>query len=50
MTYANGSRYIGQWLNDLYSGEGTFYGAYEFANSDVYEGSWKFGKKDGIGT
>ena len=37
--------YEGQFLKGLPSGNGTYY----WANGDVYQGDWLFGKRDGVG-
>jgi hypothetical protein len=37
MIYANGDKYIGHWLHDLRSGEGTLYKA----NGKKISGSWE---------
>jgi hypothetical protein len=45
MTYSNGDKYIGDWVNQCKEG----HGKYMYANGDIYEGQWKRGNKFGIG-
>lgn len=45
MRYANGARYVGQWVNGRFEGEGTYY----FSNGDIYEGHWRNDKQEGQG-
>ena len=40
-----GSRYEGDWKDNIMTGQGTFY----FANGDRYEGEWKNNKASGHG-
>ena len=40
-----GAKYIGNWLNDRFNGEGY----YSYANNDSYEGMFKNGQMDGFG-
>jgi len=42
----NGDKYIGQWKDGKYEGQGT----YTFPNGDKYVGQWKDGKIEGQGT
>jgi len=53
MTYHNGDRYEGEWLNDLKNGEGKVFclciGIMSYNNGDEYNGHWKDNKKDGRG-
>lgn len=46
MIYPDGSRYEGDWKNDLKHG----FGAYYYPNGDIYEGAWFKGKRHGLGT
>lgn len=46
MIYPDGSRYEGDWKNDLKQG----FGAYYYPNGDIYEGAWFKGKRHGLGT
>lgn len=46
MIYANGSKYEGDWKNDIREGKGIFY----FSNGDTYEGDFKNNIIDGNGT
>ena len=39
-TYANGSKYVGEWKDDKENGQGT----YTFANGTVDKGIWKNNK------
>ncbi len=43
--YADGSIYIGEWLNDEKNGKGQ----YQYANGDIYKGEFKDGEKHGFG-
>lgn len=45
MNYANGDKYIGEWVNGCKEG----HGKYLYANGDMYEGQWKYGSKFGNG-
>ena len=45
MTFPDGSEYDGEWLEDAYSGSGTF----NYANGDIYKGDWLSGQKNGVG-
>ena len=45
ITYASGSHFVGQWINDKRSGMGT----YTYACGDVYEGEWLDGMYHGKG-
>ena len=44
--YSNGAKYVGQWVNDIISGNGTF----SWPHGDRYEGGFKDGKRYGYGT
>lgn len=46
MKYANGDKYIGNWLNGYKNG----YGTYAYANGDTYNASWTRGRKNGLGS
>ena len=43
MTYENGNKYEGQWVNDKKEGEGTM----TYADGAKYEGQWVNDKKEG---
>jgi len=45
MSYADGSKYIGEWKQGFRHGKGS----YTYANGDVFSGSWKSGKRHGKG-
>ena len=45
-TYADGSKYVGEWKNDKRNGQGT----YTFANGDKYVGGHKDDNMHGQGT
>ena len=45
INYNNGERYVGQIINGLREGKGTYY----FNNGDRYEGDWRNGKMEGKG-
>lgn len=45
MTYSNGNRYGGFFVNNKREGKGTIY----FANSSRYEGNFKDDKRSGFG-
>jgi len=47
MTFANGDIYNGNWTSDLFDGHGTFI---EAATGNTYTGTWKEGKRHGVGT
>ena len=46
MSYANGNKYIGEWIDGKKSGEGVMI----YENGDLYDGEWQHGKKNGQGT
>lgn len=46
VTYTDGDKYEGSFVNDKYEGKGK----YTFANGNVYDGDWKDGKRTGKGT
>ena len=46
MTYTNGDKYEGQWVNDKKEGEGTM----KYSNGNWYRGKWKNDKPNGLGT
>jgi len=43
---ANGERYVGEWKDEKFHGQGT----YTWPNGDKYVGEWKDDKKHGYGT
>eukprot|EP01091_Cochliopodium_minus_P012932 TRINITY_DN403_c0_g1_i1.p1 TRINITY_DN403_c0_g1~~TRINITY_DN403_c0_g1_i1.p1 ORF type:complete len:492 (-),score=158.80 TRINITY_DN403_c0_g1_i1:87-1562(-) len=45
MTYSNGEKYIGNWVDDKEDGEGS----YHYTNGDVYTGNYTDGMKNGAG-
>ena len=45
LSWANGSRYHGQWVSGVREGHGAFY----YANGDIFCGGWSGGKKHGPG-
>jgi len=45
MVWPNGDKYVGEWENDLFEGQGTF----SQQSGEVYEGYWKAGKLNGHG-
>ena len=45
-TYKNGDRYIGEWRNNISSGQGT----YIYPNGNTFTGKFKNGKAKGKGT
>ena len=45
-TFANGDKYVGEWMNGMKNGQGTF----TWANGDKYVGEYKDDKKHGKGT
>ncbi len=44
--YADGDMYVGNFVDGLFQGEGTFY----YANGDIYTGSWKMNRRHGKGS
>lgn len=44
-TFATGNTYVGEWQNNKYNGQGTFY----WSSGDIYVGEFKNGKRDGQG-
>lgn len=46
MTFPNGERYHGNWVNNKFEGQGTYF----YKNGDIYSGNWKDGVKSGEGT
>ena len=46
LTYANGDKYVGEWVNDRWHGQGT----YTFPDGENYIGEWKVSNKHGQGT
>lgn len=50
-TYASGDRYIGEWKNGAFNGQGTYYfQADNERKGDKYVGEFKDGKRDGQGS
>ena len=45
-TYANGTKYVGEYRDDKRHGQGT----YTFADGDKYVGEWRDDKRNGQGT
>ena len=45
-TWANGKKYVGEWKNDKYHGNGTM----TYSRGDKYVGEYKDGKRNGKGT
>lgn len=45
MTYNNGAKYSGQWVDDFRDGTGTM----EYTNGDTYSGHWEKGAAQGYG-
>ena len=45
-TASSGDKYVGEWKDGKYNGQGT----YTFANGDKYVGEWKDDKRNGQGT
>ena len=45
LAWGNGDRYVGEWLDDLMDGKGTWFGA----DGDRYEGEWHNGDRHGRG-
>jgi hypothetical protein len=43
--YPDGSKYVGNWVNDEKQGFGTYY----YVNGDIYEGDWYENKRHGQG-
>ena len=43
--YPDGSKYVGNWVNDEKQGFGT----YHYVNGDIYEGDWYENKRHGQG-
>jgi len=49
--HENGDKYVGEWKNDEYHGQGTFYFLAENKNKgDKYVGEWKDSNRNGQGT
>ena len=46
LTFPNGAKYVGEFKNDKWHGQGT----YSYANGDKYVGEFKDGKRNGQGT
>ena len=46
MTYADGDKYVGTWVEGKMNGQGT----YVYADGDKYEGEWREDKRHGKGT
>ena len=44
--FGNQERYVGQFVNDLFDGYGTYY----HERGEIFKGTWKNGKKHGTGT
>ena len=50
-TYASGSKYVGEYKNDMMHGLGTYtYGPKSESAGDKYVGAWKNDKRHGLGT
>ena len=45
-TYANGNKFVGEWKDGMWHGQGT----YTHADGNKYVGEWKYGKWHGKGT